>query len=129
VSALDSIAAHARRSYPAECCGVLVGTTDAIVEAVPSPNLADDPHRRFLIDPCVHFDAIRDARARGLTVVGFYHSHPASEPRPSTTDLAEASYPDHWYLIVRPMTEGCVARLFKLEGPGFVEHDFERSAG
>jgi proteasome lid subunit RPN8/RPN11 len=98
-SALDAIAAHAREAAPAECCGVLIGRDRQIVEAVRCRNLSDDPNR-FLIDPQDHFDVMRRARAAQLDVVGFYHSHPNSNPEPSPSDRAEASYPDHLYLIV-----------------------------
>jgi len=43
---------------------------------------------------------LRNARCRGLDVVGFYHSHPRSAALPSETDLAEANYPHHLVLIV-----------------------------
>lgn len=120
---LDRVAAHARDALPAECCGVLIGTSSAILEAVRAGNLAGDPSRRFLIDPRDHIAAVRAARHRGLAVVGFYHSHPRSEARPSPADLEAASYPDHLYLIVGPLTDGYQARLFRLEGPRFVEVD------
>jgi proteasome lid subunit RPN8/RPN11 len=102
-------------------------TSTEIVEAVRSVNLADDPLREFLIDPGVHIGTRRRARERGLAVVGFYHSHPRSTPAPSPTDLERASYDDHWYLIVRPLVEGCVAGIFWLGPRGFEEHDLEVS--
>jgi proteasome lid subunit RPN8/RPN11 len=106
---------------------MLIGTPASIVEAARASNLADDPSRCFLIDPKAHIDARRDARRRGLAVVGFYHSHPRSEPLPSATDLAGASYPGHWYLIVRPLETTCEARLFKLENSAFLELSVEVS--
>jgi proteasome lid subunit RPN8/RPN11 len=112
---------HAQAALPAECCGILVGTPTQILSAVPSANLADDPRRQFLVDPKTHIEARRDARLRGLSVIGFYHSHPQSAPVPSQTDLENASYPDHLYLIVRPRAEGSEARLFRLESAQFVE--------
>ena len=77
-------------------------------------NLSDDPNR-FLLDPKDHIDARRAARARGLEVVGFYHSHPHSEPEPSIADLAEATYPGYLYLIVRPLAEGAKVRLVRFD--------------
>ena len=120
---LEDIAAHAREALPTECCGLLVGTATGILASVRSANIADDPAHRFQIDPKAHIDARRDARARALSVVGFYHSHPSSEPLPSATDLELATYDDHWYLIVRPLAVGCEARLFRLAGRVFVEED------
>src|SRR2546428_1991157 len=98
-AAFDAIVAHAREAAPAECCGLLLGRGDEIVEAVRTRNIAEQP-TRFLIDPKDHIDGRRDARRRGIDVVGFYHSHPHSPAEPSDTDRAEASYADHLYLIV-----------------------------
>lgn len=98
-AAADAIVAHARHAAPAECCGLLLGTTSEITEAVPARNLSADPNR-FLLDPRDHIAARRAARTRGLDIVGFYHSHPHSAAAPSPTDIAEASYGDAVHLIV-----------------------------
>jgi proteasome lid subunit RPN8/RPN11 len=126
---LAEIFAHARQALPAECCGLLVGTGDVIREAVRIANVAVAPDRRYELDPKEHIDARRAARQRGLEVLGFYHSHPRSAPEPSATDLAEASYPDHVYLIVSAREiaadEGTNARLFRLLPNGFVNLPLE----
>jgi proteasome lid subunit RPN8/RPN11 len=102
-AARDTIARHAAEASPEECCGLLIADRATIVSAVPARNIASEPRRRFLIDPADHFTAIRTARAAGLIVIGAYHSHPRGEPRPSSTDLAEAfDDPDFIHLIVRP---------------------------
>jgi proteasome lid subunit RPN8/RPN11 len=113
------IVAHARDAAPAECCGLLVGRSDEIVDAMRTRNIAGDP-LRFVIDPKDHIDGRREARRRGLEVVGFYHSHPRSPAEPSDTDVAEASYPDHLYLIVSLAAEPPAMSLFRLENGGFV---------
>ena len=120
---VDEVAAHARETLPAECCGVLLGTDSEVVEAVRARNLAEDPSR-YRLDPEAHFNARRAARQRGLDVVGFYHSHPHSEPEPSLTDLSEAAYPGHLYLIVRPLAEGAKVRVFRFEEGRFLELGF-----
>ena len=79
---------------------------------------------RFLIDPKDHIDARRRARAQGLDVVGFYHSHPHSPPDPSSSDEAEASYPDHLYLIVGLASEPPDVRLYRLDAAHFVASPF-----
>jgi len=106
--------AHARSAAPHECCGLLIGTPVALVEAVRSANLADDPTRRFLIDPRTHIAALRRARTQGLAVVGFYHSHPRSTVFPSAADVEGASYPDHVYVIVAPGRSGWDVGVFRL---------------
>jgi len=98
---LDAIVAHAEAELPNECCGLLIGSALTIHESVPARNLAASP-TSYLIDPEDHFAAIRAARVSGFSVVGAYHSHPASPPTPSARDLAEASFPEFVYLIVSP---------------------------
>ena len=120
--AVDEIAAHAREALPNECCGVLIGKDSAILEVRRTRNLADS-RTRFELDPKGHIDARREARRCGLDVVGFYHSHPQSEAVPSQTDIAEGSYPDVWHLIVRPLQESAILRVFKLEDSAFTEFE------
>ena len=114
----DAVVAHARDAAPAECCGLLVGAHGAIASAVRARNLSTDASR-FLIDPRDHIKARRDARAAGLDVVGFYHSHPHSPATPSATDLAEAAYPNHLYLIVGLTGEAVDVRLYRFTGEAF----------
>jgi proteasome lid subunit RPN8/RPN11 len=111
---------HAREMAPAECCGLLLGRAGEIIEAIRARNVADDPATRFLIDPADHFAAMRSARQRGLDVIGFYHSHPASPPEPSARDVAEFSYPGHLYAIVSLRAEAADVGLFR-----FVEGTFQ----
>jgi proteasome lid subunit RPN8/RPN11 len=120
---VNAIVAHAIREAPRECCGVLIGSGTTVIEAWPARNIADKP-TRFLIDPQGHIDAIRSARQRGLEVLGFYHSHPHSPAVPSETDRAEASYPDHLYLIVGLKDEPPEIRLFRLTDGNFRELAF-----
>ena len=86
---------HARRGYPREVCGVLVGTTaaDITVEAViPVPNQeAATPRVRYTIAPEDLFRIQRESRASRLDIVGYYHSHPDHPARPSETDRRMAA--------------------------------------
>jgi proteasome lid subunit RPN8/RPN11 len=93
----------AERAYPAECCGVLVGTAGEVKEVaklVPATNRrTDDPHR-YLIAP----DDLRrieaDLRPLGQEILGCYHSHPDHPAVPSAVDVEQA-WPWYSYLIVR----------------------------
>jgi proteasome lid subunit RPN8/RPN11 len=122
-AARDQIVAHARREAPRECCGLLIGNDTAIDEAVPARNLADAP-TRYLMDPQDHVNALRDARRRGVHVLGFYHSHPYSSARPSETDRAEATYPDHVYLIIGVASDAPEIRLYRFVDGNFLELTF-----
>jgi proteasome lid subunit RPN8/RPN11 len=112
---LRKIVDHAREAAPAECCGLLVGGPGEIVDTIRTRNIAGGVSR-FRIDPKDHIDGRREARRRGLEVVGFYHSHPRSPAEPSETDVAEAAYPGHFYLIVSLAAETEDVRLFRLVG-------------
>jgi proteasome lid subunit RPN8/RPN11 len=102
---------------------LLLGSGTTIAEAVRTRNTSDDPNK-FFIEPRAHIEARREARGRGLEVLGFYHSHPHSLPEPSITDLQEASYLDHLYLIVSPTTDSAEIRLFRLVAGNFLEVPF-----
>ena len=94
---------HARQEAPRECCGLLIGRRGAISRNVRTRN-ADTRPTRYLIDPADHFRAIHSARSEGAEVIGAYHSHPASAPWPSPTDISEAnSGPEFLYVIVSVM--------------------------
>jgi len=101
---LDEIRRHGEETYPHECCGFLFGTQEdgarRIVEIRRQANeRADSQNNRFLITPLQFRDAERAARARGLQMVGIYHSHPDSPARPSDYDRDHA-WPWYSYLIV-----------------------------
>jgi proteasome lid subunit RPN8/RPN11 len=97
-AALDTIAAHARSEHPRECCGLLVGTAGTILRAVPVENTAADPFRQYEIAPEAYLAEIRRSREQGAAVIGAYHSHPASDPVPSPTDV-EMAFSDFLFLI------------------------------
>lgn len=103
----DELAARvlmaASRAYPNECCGLIEGADAAkglrATAIHESPNIAEDPRRRFLIDPQVQFDLMRRLRGADTRIIGCFHSHPDGEPKPSATDRAEAYESDFVYLI------------------------------
>jgi len=88
---------HGEEIYPHECCGILLGTSEGDVRTVRATvrcgnTRTDSPQNRYHIDPRELVRAQREARERGLDIVGFYHSHPDHPARWSPTDLEEA----HW---------------------------------
>jgi proteasome lid subunit RPN8/RPN11 len=116
---LASVVGHARDTAPNECCGLLLGRGEDITEAVAAKNIAEAPEAQFLIDPRDHIMARRDARARGLDVVGFYHSHPRTPAEPSERDRVEYSYAGDLYLIVSLRAEPAEVGLFRFDAGNF----------
>ena len=86
--ALAAMRAEAARAYPNEGCGALLGPADTDVrEAIPLPNAeTDKPRVRFTVSPADYLAVEDEAEARGLRLVGFWHSHPDHPARPSETD-------------------------------------------
>lgn len=107
---------HAERTYPEECCGLLLGRIalgERVVHDVYEvPNawdadaaneLHDDAAftkaRRYWIAPEAMLAGMREARRRNLKIIGIYHSHPDYPAVPSECDrtLAWSLYS---YLII-----------------------------
>jgi proteasome lid subunit RPN8/RPN11 len=119
-TAIDDMLAHARETAPDECCGLLVGRRGFIERNIRAKNLQASP-TRYSIDPADHFAAIHDARSRGQSVIGAYHSHPATPAIPSESDLSEAAGgADFLYVIVSLFERGDV-RAYRLRRGAMVE--------
>src|SRR5262245_28481754 len=98
---LIGIRRHAARIYPNECCGALLGPSRGkVTRAFPLDNtFPDQQRRRFLVGPEEYRRAEVRANDTGLTLLGFYHSHPDHPAEPSSFDL-EHAWPNLSYLIV-----------------------------
>ena len=97
---------HGEQTYPHECCGVLLGRvedgTNVVLGTVQAGNTrTDSAHNRYHISPVELIRIQRQARAQGLDIVGFYHSHPDHPAQWSATDIAEAHWLGCSYLITR----------------------------
>ncbi len=87
---------HAQKSYPNECCGILIGDEQSGLRratlAVACRNAYEGEQKdRFLIDPRDQIAAERQSRELGQGVLGFFHSHPDEGAYFSQTDLK-----NHW---------------------------------
>lgn len=122
---------HGQETYPHECCGVLLGhaseaanDVEAVVRA--GNTRTDSAHNRYQIAPQELVRIQREARERGLDIVGFYHSHPDHPARWSATDLAEA----HWMgcsYVITSVERGVANQTnsFRLTGEGEDDKKFQ----
>lgn len=94
------ITQHAFAESPREACGILGGSGGRVTQVISIPNDAADPQHFFEMEPALLAQAFFDLQRDGLTLLGFYHSHPRGKPIPSTVDIDRALYPDAAYLIV-----------------------------
>ncbi|MBI5481711.1 MAG: M67 family metallopeptidase [Deltaproteobacteria bacterium] len=93
----ERIRHHCEEQYPCEACGAIFGRGDGtespwlVTGVAHAPNDHDDDHRRrYLVPPEFQLHAEQEARAAGLDVLGYYHSHPDHPARPSEYDRAHA---------------------------------------
>ncbi len=102
----SEIRAHGERDYPHECCGLLLGrfaenAAKVCLETYAISNAREEEAKRnrFLIRPEELMRGEKHAAAKGLEVVGFYHSHPDHPAIPSGYDL-EHAWPVYSYVVV-----------------------------
>ncbi|MBV9155898.1 MAG: M67 family metallopeptidase [Acidobacteriaceae bacterium] len=100
---------HAERTYPNECCGAMLGRIQGgkkvVTEAVPLENVfSGGQSERYELRPEDLLAADREARERGLDLVGIFHSHPDCDAYFSRTDLKNSC---PWYsFVVLSITNG-----------------------
>jgi proteasome lid subunit RPN8/RPN11 len=96
-----AVIGHSLDDLPDEACGLLAGplATGRVVTVYRCRNDAASA-RLYTVNSQDLLRADRDARARGIEIIGVYHSHTHTEPYPSPTDVAQAPDPEWHYAIV-----------------------------
>ncbi len=101
----EAIGGHGVAAYPGECCGLLIGRVEegraVVVEAVRARNVCEKGREpdRYVVEPRDVLAALKAAAAKGLDVVGVYHSHPDHPAAASKMD-ADLAQPLWAYVIV-----------------------------
>lgn len=96
----QQIVAHVRAEAPNEACGLIAGQGSRAVKVVPVANAASDPRHHYEMDRTALSQHLPSLANEGLDLIGIYHSHPRSEPLPSSEDIRKAYYPNTAYLII-----------------------------
>ena len=96
---LDEMLAHVNRLFPEEACGLVGGLDGRAARLYPVENVRHSPVA-FEMEPVQQIKALLAMEAEGLELIAIYHSHPHGPARPSTTDVANAYYPDAVQLII-----------------------------
>ncbi len=103
---LAQIHAHGEAAYPEEGAGFLLGAVEGAARRVTAiltlPNAREDEarHNRYLLTPQDVMRAEDEAEARGLELIGVFHSHPDCPNTPSEFDR-EWAMPWFSYIITR----------------------------
>jgi len=130
----EALRAHGEETYPNECCGVLLGKSEAggnrvklIVRA--GNTRTDSAHNRYNISAGELVKIQRQAREKQLDIVGFYHSHPDHPARWSPTDYAEAHWMGCSYVITSvEKGKAVLTNSFLLTGTSEDDKKFEDEA-
>lgn len=101
---MERMKEHGRRSYPEECCGFLLGSSDGNARSVRDifelgNAMQENRSRRYIVTPEEYREAEIRAQAVHLELLGVYHSHPDHPARPSQFDLDHA-LPWWSYIII-----------------------------
>jgi len=97
---LRALRAHAAEGHPHEVVGVLAGHGDRVTEIAALINeRADSPRNRYQVSGLVLMRAEQGLEAKGLSILGYYHSHPDHPARYSDFDRDHA-LPNLSYVIV-----------------------------
>ncbi|MEI6208506.1 MAG: M67 family metallopeptidase [Desulfuromonadales bacterium] len=95
----DDMIVHAKAGFPLEVCGILGGSSATVSVNYRMTN-TDASNEHFMMDPKEQFAVVKDLRAKGLTMLAVYHSHPESPARPSEEDIRLALTPGVSYIII-----------------------------
>lgn len=107
---------YAQLSPNNEICGLIGSRKNIPVSCYPIDNVAEQPERRFLLDPKQQITSMARMREQNEDLFAIYHSHPSAPAMPSQTDLNMASYPEALYLIISLKTKGVLEmRGFRLK--------------
>jgi len=93
---------HAKATYPNECCGAMLGTSDGEIKhvdiVISLPNSYQGEQGSYYeLHPEDLLAAEREARSREHDLIGIYHSHPDCGAYFSQTDLKNSC---PWYSFV-----------------------------
>jgi proteasome lid subunit RPN8/RPN11 len=97
-----AMVSHARKAYPNECCGAMIGAIDdgakIVRVAMPLENAFEGAQAtRYELRPQDLLAADKAARERSMDLIGIYHSHPDCDAYFSQTDLKNSC---SWYSFV-----------------------------
>jgi [CysO sulfur-carrier protein]-S-L-cysteine hydrolase len=98
---VDKIIAHARADHPDEACGVIAGPigSDSPERFVAMENAERSP-TFYRFDSMEQLKVYKAMDANDEIPVVVYHSHTATEPYPSRTDISLAQEPFAHYVLV-----------------------------
>ncbi|WP_374712500.1 Mov34/MPN/PAD-1 family protein [Symbiobacterium terraclitae] len=112
---------HCYEERPLEACGLLVGEAGHVAAGYATDNQERSPIL-YRVDDRQLLAAAEEAHQQGREIVAIYHSHVASEPIPSRTDIAQATWPEAFYIIISLKGRRPRARAWRIVDGQVSEH-------
>lgn len=108
---------HHAQTFPGqEVCGLIGGKNGIPTSWYAIDNVAEQPRRRFALEPVQQIAALKKMREDGEQLFAIYHSHPAAPAAPSRVDIELNAYPEAYYLIISLSTKGVLEmRAFRMD--------------
>jgi len=124
----DAMVVHAKSGLPNEACGLIAGVVDDNIKTVEKVYLLSNPDNspvHFSIDPKEQLAVIKDMRASGFTLLGNFHSHPATPARPSEEDIKMFYDSKASYLILSLAESNPILKAFGIKDGEAVQQVLE----
>ena len=125
---------HSLLEDPNECCGLLLGNDERVIEIRNLNNVHDNPMTRYEIDRNDLMKVQKYCDNNNMEILGVYHSHTHTQAYPSPTDIKVArlikDFFDAYYILIsliektRPIIRGYKIDLESVTEI-IVEHDGE----
>lgn len=108
--------AHAKDGFPLEVCGILGGVDNSVSLSYRMTN-SDASNEHFMMEAKEQFAVVKDLRAKGLSMLAIYHSHPETPARPSKEDIKLALTPHVSHVIISLENESTPSiKSYKING-------------
>jgi proteasome lid subunit RPN8/RPN11 len=104
---------HVESEVPLEACGIVAGKEGFSEQIFEISNELQSPVL-FRMHPKQQLTAMLEIEEKSLQMLAIYHSHPAGPPRPSTTDIQEATFPEVLQLIWSSLNGDWHANAFNI---------------
>ena len=85
---IEEMDTYCRSRAPEEACGIIAGSDNIVASIHPAENDLHSPIA-YRVSPTDQIRIFNEIYDQDLDDIGYFHSHPVSEPFPSLTDVRE----------------------------------------
>tara|TARA_B110001454_G_scaffold45152_1_gene44240 strand:+ start:1165 stop:1614 length:450 start_codon:yes stop_codon:yes gene_type:complete len=122
---ISKLIEHALLQDPNECCGLLIGKENIVLNIQSCDNIHSNPKTRYTIEPKDLLLAEKFADDHNMNILAIYHSHTYSQAYPSKTDIenaVESMWTNPYYVLISLVEKTRpIIRAFKISDNKNVE--------